>query len=124
MHLASDHPHPVPGSGGGRGKCRVRIYEPDDGGERWGDRAVALCSQLPDTEGPGITEAAEAIRESVVKAFGLEDLLWTCHHGPGSTDGRTETYELVVFRAGSGPSWRPLDRASVEVLVGGCLSGR
>jgi hypothetical protein len=34
------------------------------------------------------------------------------------TDGNTETFDLVVFCAGVEPSWKPLDRATVETLLG------
>jgi hypothetical protein len=115
----SDHPHPIPG----RGKCRVRIYESDDDGERWGDRTVVLCSQVPDNEGPSITEAAEAIYESVVRAFRLNEPFWIEHHGPESTDGTTETWKLVIFPAFGKPAWNPLDRTAVETLVGRRLRG-
>ena len=40
------------------------------------------------------------------------------NHPPSTTDGATETVELVNFAAPGGPSWMPLDRRSVEALVG------
>jgi hypothetical protein len=62
-------------------------------------------------------------------------LLWTGHWPKKATDGGEETLELVVFssyrveerapylgetRAWIGePPWKRLDRATVEVLVGG-----
>jgi hypothetical protein len=58
------------------------------------------------------------IRESVVRCFGLADPVWIEEHPPSATDGSTELFELVVFRAFAEPSWKPLDRRSVEALVG------
>ena len=62
-------------------------------------------------------------------------LVWIEHWPKESTDGGEETFDLVVFssyevierapylgetRAWIGePTWKPLDRATVEVLVGG-----
>ena len=62
-------------------------------------------------------------------------LVWIEHWPKDSTGGRAETFDLVVFssyevesrtpylretRAWIGePTWRALDRAAVEVLVGG-----
>ena len=40
------------------------------------------------------------------------------NHPPATTDGRTETFELVVFLGFGGASYKPLDRRSVEALVG------
>ncbi len=40
------------------------------------------------------------------------------NHPPASTDGRTETVELVLFPPFGKPSWNALDRESVEVLIG------
>lgn len=96
----------------------MRIYEPDEEGLRWGDRVVVLCSEVATNDGPGITVVAEAIREGVAEAFHLDDPLWIEHHGPESTDGSTETFELVCFPALGKPVWEPLDRATVERLVG------
>jgi hypothetical protein len=62
-------------------------------------------------------------------------LVWFEHWPEESSDGRAETFDLVVFssyevterapylgetRAWIGEStWKPLDRATVEMLVGG-----
>ena len=132
MHLASNHVHPSPG----RGRCRVRIFLPDDP-ER--DLPVVLCSELPNNRGGSATNAAERIAGSVIDAFGLPvPLVWIEHHPPETTDGAIETFDLVVFghyevreivrveeegpiKEIGPPSWRRLDRGSVEVLVGQSL---
>ena len=114
MHLASDHVQPTPR----RGRCRVRIFVPDEEGMLLGDRAVVLCSEVEGNPGAGVTEAAEGIRGAVAEAFRLADPVWIEHRPPASTDGRTETYDLVVFPRFGKPVWKPLDRESVEVLVG------
>jgi hypothetical protein len=72
----------------------------------------------------------------VIQAIDLPTpLVWTGHWPKEATDGGEETFELVVFssyrveerapylgetRAWIGePTWKRLDRATVEVLVGG-----
>ena len=122
MHLASDHVQLRPR----KGRCRMRIFVPSEAeeGEWFGDTPVVLCSELAENAGEGITKSAEKIHLAVREAFGLPEVVWIEHHRPETTDRRTETCELVVFSAGSNPSWKPLDRASVEVLVGRCLTER
>lgn len=117
MHLADDHVHPTPG----RGRCRVRIFVPNEEGERLGDRHVIVCSEMAENGGEGVTRAAEQIYESVTEAFRLINPIWLEHHPPETTDGSTETVELVVFSPDSKPTWKPLDRAAVEALVGRAL---
>jgi hypothetical protein len=123
MHLASDYIHPTPRGG----QCRVRIYLPEE--EQ--DAPVVICSELPNNGGASITYAAEVIR-----SHRLPTPLVLIEHGPEeSTDGGEETFELVAFssykveerapylgeaRAWVGDAtWKRLDRATVEVLVGG-----
>lgn len=79
---------------------------------------MVVCSEMEGNAGAGVTEAAEDIHASVTKAFGLSEPIWIEHHPPASTDGRTETVELVTFPPLGKPSWKPLDRGSVEVLIG------
>ena len=114
MHLASDHVQPTPR----RGRCRVRIFVPDEEGMLLGDRAVVVCSEVDGNPGAGVTEAAEEIHAGVTAAFRLADPVWIEHHPPSTTDGRTETFELVMFLGFGGASYKPLDRRSVETLVG------
>ncbi len=114
MHLAGDHVQPTPR----RGRCRIRIFVPDEEGERFGDRPVVICSEVEGNPGAGVTEAAEEIRGAVAEAFRLGDTVWIEHHPATTTDGHPETFELVVRSAFGGSSWKPLDRASVERLVG------
>jgi len=94
---------------------------PDEEGERLGDRPVVVCSELAENAGEGVTKAAEQIYRGVREAFRLPDPVWIEHHPPETTDGRTETFELVVFSPGGRPCWKPLDRASVEAIVGRAL---
>jgi len=109
----------------------VQIYLPDD----TRDDPVVICSELPNNPGGSITNSAEVIAAGVIKANELPTPVVCIEHWPKeSTDGGEETFELVVFssyeveerapylgetRAWIGePMWKPLDRASVEVLVG------
>ena len=132
MHLASDYIHPYKDTGGHSAHCRVRIYLPDD----TRDTPVVICSELPNNPGGSITDSAEMIAAGVIRANELPTpLVWIEHWPEESTDGGEETFELVVFsgyevterapylgktRAWIGEAtWKALDRASVEVLVGG-----
>lgn len=49
MHLAGDHVQPTPR----RGRCRIRIFVPDEEGERLGDRPVVICSEVEGNPGAG-----------------------------------------------------------------------
>ena len=130
MHLTSDYIHPFKDAGGRPAHCRVRIYLPND----MHDASVVICSELPNNPGGSITNSAEVIAAGVIRANELPTLLvWIEHWPEESTEGQ-ETFELVVFssyevvetapylgetRAWIGDAtWKPLDRATVETLVG------
>ena len=132
MHLASDYIHAYKDAGGHPAHCRVRIYLPDDMRED----PVVICSELPNNPGGSITNSAEVIAAGVIRANELATpLVWVEHWPEESTDGGEETFELVDFSTNEvterapylvetrawieEPTWKPLDRASVEVLVGG-----
>jgi len=100
------------------------------------DAPVVICSQLPNNPGGSIINSAELIAAGVIRANELPTpLVWIEHWPKESSDGGEETFELVVFsssrveerapylgqtRAWIGDAtWKTLDRASVEVLVGG-----
>jgi hypothetical protein len=132
MHLASDHIHPYKDAGGRSARCRIRFYLPND----VLDTPVIVCSELPNNPGGSITNSAETIAAGVILANELPTLLvWIEHWPKETTDGGEETFELVHFssykveerapylgetRAWIGDaSWKGLDRATVEALVGG-----
>ena len=132
LHLTSDYIHPYKDAGGRPAHCRVRIYLP----EETGDFPVVMCSEVPNNPGGSITNSAEAIAARVIRANRLPTpLAWIEHWPRESTDGGEDTFELVVFssyevmerapylgeaRAWIGePTWKALDRTSVEMLVGG-----
>ena len=132
MHLASDYIHPYKDAGGGPAHCRVRIYLPDE----VHDTPVVICSELPNNSGGSITNSAEVIAAGVIRTNELPTpLVWVEHWPEESTDGGEETFDLVVFSRyeveARAPylgetrawvrdaTWKPLDRTSVEVLVGG-----
>jgi hypothetical protein len=111
-------------------RCRVRIYLPDD----VRDAPVVICSELPNNPGGSITNSAEVIAAGVIRANELPTpLVWIEHWPQESTEGQ-ETFDLVVFSSYKleerapylgetrawieGATWKPLDRATVEVLVG------
>ena len=132
MHLASDYIHPYKDAGGHPAHCRVRIYLP----EEMHDVPVVICSELSNNPGGSITNSAEVVAEGVIRSNELPTpLVWIEHWPKDTTEGGAETFELVVFssykveerapylgetRSWIGePTWKPLDRATVEVLVGG-----
>jgi hypothetical protein len=132
MHLASDYIHPFKDAGGPPARCLVRIYLPDDMRES----LVVICSELPNNPGGSITNSAEVIAAGVIRANELATpLVWVEHWPEESTDGGEEVFELVVFSSYEvterapylgetrawieEPTWKPLDRASVETFVGG-----
>jgi len=131
MHLASDYIHPYKDAGGGPAHCRVRIYLPED----VHDAPVVICSELPNNLGGSITNSVEVIAAGVIQANKLPTpLVWIEHRPSESAEGRAETFDLVVFssyevterapylgetRAWIGDAtWKPLERTSVEALVG------
>ena len=132
MYLASDYIHPYKDAGGRPARCRVRIYLPED----VHDAPVVICSELPNNPGGSITNSVEVIVAGVIQANKLPaPLIWIEHRPKESTNGGEETFDLVVFstyevterapyfgetRAWIGDaSWKSLDRASVEIIVGG-----
>jgi hypothetical protein len=131
VHLASDYIHPYKDAGGHSAHCRIRIYLPED----MRDTPVVVCSELPNNPGGSITDSAEAIAAEVIRANELPTPLVWIEHWPEESAYEQESFELVVFtnyevterapylgedRAWIGePAWKSLDRAIVEVLVGG-----
>jgi hypothetical protein len=136
MELVSDYIHPTPHGG----RCRIRIYTDGD------DLPVVICTEAEDNPGQSITNTAEQIagevptnhpdlfasgsRGSQEKPFG-----WIEHYLDGARGPSQDraTFELVEFanyeprdtlragvwtRAIGEPSWSPLDRETVETLVG------
>ena len=129
MHLAADYIHPTPHGG----SCRVRIYLPDEKDEAIGDAPVVLCSDLPTNKGMSVTNAAERIAAEVIKYHKLPVPVWIEYRLSETVHGPKERFALVIFadyevrelapylgvRLTIGePTWKRLDRASVEVLVG------
>ena len=131
VHLASDYIHPYKDAGGRSAHCRVRIYLPDDPG----DALVVICSELPNNPGGSITNSADVIAAGVIRAHELPTPLVWIEHWPEESADEQETFELVVFssyevverapylgetRVWIGDAtWKRLDRATVEMLVGG-----
>jgi hypothetical protein len=127
VRLVSDYIHPTPKGG----RCRIRIYPP----EEEHDAPVVICSELPGNEGSSVTYSAHQIAAEVIRYHKLGvPLVWIEHYPKGATDGHSETFELVVFtsyevkerapylgeaRLTIGePTWKSLDRQSIEALVG------
>lgn len=127
MRMISDTilAYAVPGET--KGKCRVRIYEPDSPEL---DATVVIASELSDNPGPSVREAASTIAARVAASFRLYERPVFVGYVP------PEEFELVWFgryhareirRMGPHLLWdlevgeperKPLDRQTVEVLVG------
>jgi hypothetical protein len=127
VHLVVDYIHSTPRDG----LCRVRIYLLEE--ER--DTLVVICSELPNNEGSSVTYSVHQIAAEVIRYHELVlPPVWIEHYPKETTDGYSETFELVVFssyevkerapylgetRLTIGePTWKTLDRESVETLVG------
>ncbi len=127
MHLATDYIHPTPRDG----RCRVRVWLPEDDQ----DSPVVVCTELPTNEGTSITYAAEQLAAEVIRYHRLPTpIVWIEHQPPITTDGDTETFDLVDFSSYEvterGPylgetrlslgeaTWKRITRGMVEVLVG------
>jgi hypothetical protein len=132
LHLTADYIHPFESVSGTSSRCRVRVYLP----EEEHDAPVIVCSELPDNPGIPVTGAAENIAAEVIVAHWLVAPVWIEYHPEETTVAGVESFELVVFSdyrvkekvgpTGSRleigePLWKPLDRSSVEDLVGWVL---
>jgi hypothetical protein len=110
----------------------VRVYLPSE--EQ--DAPVVVCSELPTNDGASITYAAEQLAAEVLHYHDLTPpVVWIEHHSPETTDGSTESFDLVAFssykvkvrapylgeaRLSLGEAtWKRITRGMVEVLVGG-----
>ena len=101
----------------------MRIFVADEEGERFGDRPAVLCSEGVENEGAGITEAAEEIRGAMLEAFQPANPLWIEHHGPNSTDGRTEPTSWWSTLCRFEPSWKPLRIGRAWIGPRGAMPG-
>ena len=100
---------------------------------------MVICSEPPNNPGTSITNSAERIAAEVIYVHRLPvPLVWIEHYeyGARGTPEDPASFDMVLFssyevedlghfigersaskRIGS-PSWKALDRASVEALVG------
>ena len=136
MRLTHDYIHAFRGPSGIRSACRIRLYLPDEEDKILDDAPVVIVSELPDNPGTSVTNAIEQIAAEVMDAhsLALERVpVFVEHYPPEATGRGEETFDLVVFghhevrevvRGGvwrkeiGSPTWKPLDRRSVEVLLG------
>jgi hypothetical protein len=129
MPLTGDYIHFFESVSGTVSCCRIRVYLPEEGR----DAPVVVCSELADNPGIPVTGAAENIAAEVIAAYRLAAPVWIEYHPEETTVAGLESFELVVFsdykvREKVGPTgsrleigepfWKPLDRRSVEVLLG------
>lgn len=134
MHLASAYIHPMPHGG----RCRVRIFEPSEACE-W-DSFVVILTELRDNPGMSVTNAAEEIAAAVVLANALPTrrTIFVEHYEDGARGAFSDpvTFDLLTFSANAPepvlragvwkvelgePSWKALDRSTVESLIGAAL---
>lgn len=139
MHLASDYLHPIGGEA--RGKCRIRIFVPEAEDEER-DRAVIICTELGPRENPGLS-VLHSTRRIAAEVMHLHRRalrstpVWIEEYPPES-EGDEESFYLVVFDSHEvresrapymgeaplevgAPTRKPLDRASVQTLVGAAV---
>ncbi len=109
----------------------MRIYLPEE--ER--DAPAVICSELPSNEASSATYSAHQVAAEVIcyHKLGVPPV-WIEHYPKEATDGHSEAFELVVFSSYEvkerapylgetkltigEPTWKTLDRESVEALVG------
>lgn len=132
MKLVHDYVAPTPAGG----RCRIRLYLPEEPE----DSAVVICTELAEGNGGmSITNCAEVLAAKVMEVNQLaRNLVWLEHYENGArgTEEDPETFDLVTFasyepmdfvsvngwdRRIGRPSWKALDRASVEWLIGSML---
>lgn len=135
MHLTADYVHPYRGGAGAQSGCRIRLYLPEEGR----DAPVVICSELASNPGTSVTNAAEQIAAEIISNFRLpKPPVWIEHYPPEARRvGEGEGFDLVIFstyevretmRGGlpyleiGQPTWKRLDRKTVEVLVGQTIS--
>jgi hypothetical protein len=139
LHLASDYLHPIGGEA--RGKCRIRIFVPE-AGDKDRDWAVIMCTELGPRENPGLS-ALHSTRRIAAEVMHLHRRVfrstpvWIEQYPPES-EGDEETFYLVVFDSHEvresrapymgeapleigAPTRKPLDRKSVQTLVGAAV---
>lgn len=134
MNLVHDYIAPTPGGG----RCRVRLYLPEEPE----DSPVVICTEPAEgNEGMSITNSAEVIAAKVMEANRLEAApVWIEHYEDGARgteedpdSARGGSFDLVTFstyvpmefvsvacwdRCLGRPSWKALDRQTVERLIG------
>jgi hypothetical protein len=112
----------------------VRVYQEE------GDTPVVICFELPGSTGLSVTSAIEVIAGEIIpflSSLTSRPPVWIEHYPPETTDGRSETFDLVLFSAlevsevleegrwhkevGTPVAWKHLDREMVETLVGEAL---
>jgi hypothetical protein len=96
---------------------------------------VVICSEVPNNPGGSITNSGEVVAAGMIRANELHTPLVWIEHWPEDGAEGLETFDLVAFssfkveetapylgetraRIG-GATWKPLDRSTVEALVGG-----
>jgi hypothetical protein len=135
MHLIEDYVHAFRGPSGVRSACRVRLYMPGEEGAALGDAPVMIVSELANNPGTSVTNAIKQIAAEVMDSHTPKRVpIIVEHYPPDATGGGEEAFDLVVFayyqvrevlRGGiwrkeiGSPTWKPLGRRAVEVLVGG-----
>lgn len=132
--MVHSYVHPTPA----RGRCRIRLYLPED--ETGEDAPVIVCTEPADNPGQSITNSAEQLCAEVLKGHNLKPpVIWIENYEDEARGTKEDphTFDLVSFehfepREAFGPdgwhvrigdsSWKPLERATVETLIGGELA--
>jgi hypothetical protein len=103
-------------------KCRIRVYQLANG------TIVVIATELPDSAGASITNAAEILATEMRRWFVVPGggLFWIEHYQDramiGGRPQQKESFDRVFFRWDGtqydDPDWKPFSRQQVEALIG------
>ena len=129
-HLIADYIHPYQSELNLPSRCRVRVYSPNDEG----DLPIVICSEIRNNPCLLLTKPVTRIAAEVIRFLKLDRPIWIEHYPPEGPNNIGETFALLVFDSYEvqkvlidgtkphyeigAPVWKPLDRATVEALVG------
>ncbi len=131
------------GLDGSDSRCRLRLFLPAT--ESGDDTYIAVLTDDRDAEGTNITNAVEALTMDVCRRFNLpaQRTVFIEHHDfrhrlrSQDDPSQEETFAQITFavpETASGrfdysqgqilgaPRWKPIDKQSVEILIGEPLS--
>lgn len=108
----------------------MRIYEPDHPGDQY-----VVITELANNPGQSVTNCVEQLAAEVIMKHALpsSETVFIEHYEEAKRGVESETYDLVTFSRDDpepelrcsvwtielgAPVWKPLDRGSVDILLG------